>query len=251
MKLKVAALASIVLVAILFMFNSREQTTTPEVASSHSHDRHDHAAHHTATTPLPTGRKATRTPERGLVYDDFQLDPFPIKHETSSHKWADADGMQLAVIDQLVHNDLERNRVIEENHWTSSRELVYRKQGTYDFMKEALSQDSSGQKEMIIPGPNGREVTMVIVDDSEDYQDPTDLADGGVIYGHVKGDENSIVEIGFSETREVGFVIQGDEVWKYFAREDGQIVLSVINQAQREEYDLTHNGEAYLHGHSH
>lgn len=189
-------------------------------------------------TPRPlivTGRKEVINDEGDLVYADFVLDPFKITQSTKYHSWTEVNISGPAEIDQIVHNDFERERVMEESSFMDARQLVYRKISFQDLIEKQLD---GGEKveTVILPGLDGAEYEVVI-DDWEAKPASADEREGG-FSGHLKGDPDSTVRWSYYEGVETGAInSEAQNIDLAFdPREEGQLVVKAINREALEGY---------------
>lgn len=177
-----------------------------------------------------TGRKEIINEIGDTVYADFKLHPFPITQSTPSHSWTGGNLKGAAEIDELVHNDYERERLIEDNRFVKKRQLVYRKVLFRDLIEEHVA---GGKKveSVILPGLDGAEYEVVI-DDWE--AEPASAEERtGAFSGHLKDDPESSVEWVYYEGAETGTIVSealGLDLG-YDPREEGQVV---VNEYDRE-----------------
>ena len=178
----------------------------------------------------PSSRPIIET-EEGIVYTAFVMDPFEVKISNERHGWTVLNARSPEHVELLAHSDPEKDRITEENFWTPRRELVYRKEVVSDLLAKA-EESGDALKELILPGFAGDEFN-VTVDDIQSFVNEEGIREGDII-GHLTGDPDSKVILGFYGDRESGLVTSPnlEQDINYNPREDGQILVkSVDDQA--------------------
>lgn len=179
------------------------------------------------TPPNSSGRPIRETAD-GPVYVDFEMHPFEVQHESEHHRWTRLDARTPELIDQLAHNDLERERLLRENEWVTKRELVYRNVTLLD-QATAAAEEGREVTEIILPGFEGEEYLIKV--DSFETQVSEDGVTEGWITGRLENDPDSLVSLGFFGEREAGNISSselGVEL-TFQPREDQQIVVSQVD----------------------
>jgi hypothetical protein len=152
----------------------------------------------------------------------------PVAHTSAQHEWTDADGKAAAVIRQLAHNDLEIQRLTDENDSIFRRQLVYRKQTMSDLAQHAL-QTGEPIRELLVPGLDGQEFRVEVRD--------VELTDGGAngtFSGHLLGQPDSMVTLAFKGGREAFTIVSSAQniFLAAEAREPGEVVVKQIDPAK-------------------
>jgi hypothetical protein len=174
-----------------------------------------------STVAGPTSQTASEPPRAVENYAAFEKRPFPVAHEAGTLQWTSEDGKDPTVIRRLAHNDLEYQRMLEENARIIRRQLVYRKETAAALVQQARL---SGRpvRWMTLPGLDGQEVPFEI-----ETADLNPSGQQGTFAGHVAGRRDSMVTLAFKGGREAFTVIspsdnlylQGDP------REPGELVV--------------------------
>jgi len=156
---------------------------------------------------------------------DFQERPFPVAYESDKNQWALADGRDPNVIRQLAHNELEYQRMVEENPRIFKRQLVYLKE-TAAAVFEQAKLAGEPVRQLTLPGVDGQELQFEIV-----KSQGGDSSRLGMFNGHLAGDNDSLVTLAFMDGRQAYTVISPKE--KIFVvgepREDGQVIVKAID----------------------
>lgn len=182
-----------------------------------------------AVAPVRKGTgRATVESEEGLVYADFAVKPFEVKKSNERHGWTMIDARRPEHVDQLSHNDEERERHLDENSWVRHRELVYRKETLLDSVQQAEANNEE-LKEVILPGIGGEEyrVEVLHVDDRINEEGVRE----GSISGRLADDPSSEVILGYYGQRESGGISSVDQniYISYDPREDSQIIVKQVD----------------------
>jgi hypothetical protein len=158
-------------------------------------------------------------------YPDFKKRPLPMAYESTNSQWTLADGKDTNVIRQLAHNELEYQRMVEENSRIIKRELVYRKETVPQLLQHLLP---TGQKlqNFTLPGVDGLEVQVEVTDTHVNG-----MAQSGSVNGRIKGQFNSMVSVGFYNGCESYNIISPDQNLYFVAdaREPGEVIVKQID----------------------
>lgn len=221
--------------ALYFVSKESPQKQEPSTDSHPAH--HSHSGGHSHHHPAPSEDKSSQSEnltEKGKPFEDFELNPFPITKETSLHAWTSVDGTKSSVVKKLAHNALEEGRLLEENQWVESRELVYRKKTSKDLLTTSL-ENGEELKEMKVPGPDGVEYTMTVT--SLDYEtNPEGAPTEGVVSGYIEEIPNSEALLSFYKGVESGYISSESVNLNYDSRESGQFSLSSVNIERMEKF---------------
>ncbi len=151
-----------------------------------------------------------------------QLRPLAVGKQSSHHEWTVEDGRDPNVIRQLAHNELEAQRMIEENARIKRRQLVYRKDTAAAVLQRARS---SGEPvtQLALPGLDGEELQFTI-----DRSDLEPSQQAGSFSGHLAGRTNSLVTLAFQFGREAFTVMSPDDglYLQGHPREPGEIIVT-------------------------
>ena len=156
---------------------------------------------------------------------NFQERPFAVVKETATHQWTAENGRDTNVIRRLAHNALEYQRMLDESARIFRRQLVYRKEpitATIDRARNA----GEPVRSFTLPGLDGQEYTVEVTQNSVER---TRMA--GSLSGHLKGQINSIVSLGFADGYESFNIFSPDD--KIYivadAREPGEVMVKEID----------------------
>jgi hypothetical protein len=168
------------------------------------------------TAPAPVAKavvsneasRRTETP----TYASFQKRPFQVATASNGYEWTAEDGKNTNVIRQLAHNDLEYQRMLEENSRIIRRQLVYDKD-TAAALIERAKLTGEPIRRLTLPGLDGQEVEFEI---TKADLSPSGLQ--GTFAGHIAGRPDSMVTMAFKGGREAftvmspsdGLYLQGD-----------------------------------------
>jgi hypothetical protein len=162
---------------------------------------------------------AIASPPKALVAT-VQARPFSVGLETSHYQWTFADGKDTNVIRQLAHNELEYERMTNENSTIYRRQLVYHK-AAFSLQAQAtrLGQPLT---QAVLPGLDGQELSAEIVKSELEAG-----GDRGVLSGHLAGRPDSMVTVAFIGGREAFTVVspQDDLYLTAEPREPGEMVV--------------------------
>ena len=151
--------------------------------------------------------------------------PFPAAQTNGAFAWTAEDGKDTNVIRRLAHNELEYQRMVNENPTIYRRQLVYHPAG---FTVQAQSAVQAGHsiQQITLPGLDGQELQVVVT--KTDFESG---GDKGLFYGKLPGDPNSLVTAAFINGREA-FTVASPQNNLYLqgeAREPGEIVVKRID----------------------
>lgn len=158
-------------------------------------------------------------------YPDFKKRPLPVAYESTNSQWTLADGKDTNVIRQLAHNELEYQRMMEENSRIIKRQLVYRKETVPQLLQQLLPTGRQLQS-FTLPGVDGLDVQVEVTETHVNG-----LAQSGSVNGRVKGRYGSMVSVGFYNGSE-SFNIISPEDGLYVtadAREPGEVIVKQID----------------------
>jgi hypothetical protein len=174
------------------------------------------------------GVRPTIETEEGIVYQDFQMHPFPVTRTSEHHRWTGITGRTSKEIDLLAHNDLEKERHEEDNLFVRKRELVYREQSLSDLSRRSKE---TGQpvREIVLPGFEGKEYKVAVTSFESQVDDKG--VEEGWLKGHLVSDPEAEVLLGYYGHRESGGFSSkklGVSI-EFDPREDHQVMVKDID----------------------
>ncbi len=151
----------------------------------------------------------------------FQPHPFKVVQSNAVYAWTAEDGKDTNVIRQLAHNELEYQRMVDENGKIYRRQLVYHPEG-FTLQAQQSSQSGQGIQQLTLPGLDGEEVPVVVT--KTDFESG---GDRGLFYGKLPDRPDSMVTVAFINGREAFTVVSPqDQIYlQAEAREPGEIVV--------------------------
>lgn len=164
-------------------------------------------------------------PQSPIRNSDIPLPFTRIEQPEPSPVWTDEDGRSTNAIRQLAHNELEVQRMLEENDTIYRRQLVHRMETVPELIQRGRD-TGLPLKSLILPVLDGQEVEVEVMD----IRTSTDGRSGSV-NGRVKGHFNSLVSVGFSNGCESYNIISPDDglFIAADAYEPGQVVVKEID----------------------
>jgi hypothetical protein len=187
------------------------------------------AAAETSATANPSdaasnsvGRTMGSTVPGGQV---FERRPFTVVRSTEASEWTAEDCRNTNVIRRLAHNDLEYQRMLDENDRVLRRQLVYRKQTVATFLQSA-SVSGKSARELALPGLDGQELKFEII-----RVELSPSGNQGTLSGHIVGRPDSLVTMAFKQGREAFTVISPSDKTFLQAdpREPGELIIKSID----------------------
>ena len=189
---------------------------------------------------LPAAGPATNLPAKSVVsvatkptatnstkgvlpnWSNFQERPFPVAEESSNFQWTSEDAMDTNVIRQLAHNELEYQRMVQENPRILRRQLVYLKETVAGVMEQARAGDEP-VKQLTLPRFDGKELQFDIV--RADLE-PSEQV--GTFTGRLPNRPDSMVTLSYRFGREAFTVLSPEDgiYLQAWPREPGQILLT-------------------------
>jgi hypothetical protein len=130
------------------------------------------------------------------TFEWFQKRPFEVARESGTNQWTAEDGRNPDAILNLAHNDLEVQRLMDENARINRRQLVYRKEPAWVLVERAKATGEPVRK-LTLPAFDGQEVEVEVTN--------TDLAPSGLsgtFAGRLAGRGQSLVTLAFNQGRE-------------------------------------------------
>jgi hypothetical protein len=157
----------------------------------------------------------------------FQVRPFAVSLERGDLQWTAEDGRDTNVIRRLAHNELEYQRMVEENARIKRRQLVYRKDTAAGMVQRARSVGETVHR-LTLPALDGQEVQFEI---TKAELNPS--GQQGTFSGRLAGRPDSMVTLAFKGGREAftilspteGLFLQADP------RESGEVIVKSIDPA--------------------
>jgi len=178
-------------------------------------------------TTVTTAVSTNAPPRPGLVpnYSGFQRRPFAVTRAGGNWQWTAEDGMNTNVIRRLAHNDLEYQRLVEENPRIKRRQLVYSSETTAARI-ERNKLTGEPLERLTLPGLDGQQVDVEIL-----KSDLSPSGQQGAFAGRVIGQPDSLVTLAFKGGREAFTVINPAENLFLHAepREPGEIIVKSID----------------------
>ena len=141
--------------------------------------------------------------------------------------WAAGDFKQTNLVRQLAHNQLEYQRMVDENARIMRRQLVYW-DDTPDVVLQRARVTGAEVSQLTLPALDGRKVQFEIT--GQDIH-PSGLE--GMFRGRVLGQPDSFVTLAFYQGRQAFTVLApGEHLFiDAEAHEPGDVVLKEINPA--------------------
>ncbi len=176
--------------------------------------------------PVATNAKNLPSPSRVLAnWTNFEARPFSVTSETQGSQWTSADGKDTNIIHELAHNQLEYERMVNENPKIFRRQLVYLKRTAAAVFEDAKLTKLPVQ-ELTLPGLDGQEFEFDISE-----SDSNGSSRHGMFSGHLAGNPDSMVTMAFQDGREA-FTVLSPKQNIYVVgepREDGQVIVKTID----------------------
>jgi hypothetical protein len=162
---------------------------------------------------------------RESLFASFQKHPFTVARESKAFGWTSEDGKNPGVVQQLAHNELEFERMAEENARIFRRQLVYHKE-TADARIERAKLTGEPIRQLALPGLDGQEIQFEIT-----KSDLSPSGQRGTFSGHVAGHLDSMVTFAFKGGREAFTVLSpSDGIYLVGEpREPGELIVKSIN----------------------
>lgn len=170
-------------------------------------------------------RSPIKTTEVLPNWSSFKKRPFPVAYQSPHFEWTLADGKDTNIISELAHNQLEYDRMVQENPRIFRRELVYLKVTAASVFEQAKLTGKPVQ-ELTLPGVDGQELQFQIT-----QRDSNGSSRRGMFSGHLVGDLNSMVTMAFMDGREAFTVLAPKENIYVVGepREPGQVIVKAID----------------------
>lgn len=174
----------------------------------------------TPTKPVPASVAA-----KAKTFDTFHLHPFAVAKTNGANEWTAEDGRSPEVIRQLAHNELEAERMTNENSQIKRRQLVYRKEPITKTIEQARAAGEPVQS-FTLPGLDGKEYDVEV---TQNYVQTERME--GALAGRIKGRFNSMASIGFKNGYESYSIISPDDGVYIVAdaREPGEVMVKEID----------------------
>jgi hypothetical protein len=174
-------------------------------------------------TNTVNSKPASRLPVPEFTW--FQAHPFTASQTNGAFAWTAEDGKDTNVIRRLAHNELEYQRMVNENPTIYRRQLVYHPAG-FTVQAQAAVQTGQSIQQITLPGLDGQELQVLVT--KTDFESG---GDKGLFYGQLPGDPDSMVTAAFINGREA-FTVASPQNNLYLqgeAREPGEIVVKSID----------------------
>lgn len=213
----------------LFSTDAGKNSASPPPAASTNQkqlSRSPSGALSVPVQPVATNRPAAiagRLPVPQFSW--FQAHPFKAAETNGAYAWTAEDGKDTNVIRQLAHNELEYQRMVNENGTIFRRQLVYHPEGFTLLAQQALQSGHSVQA-LTLPGLDGRELQVTVT--RTDFESG---GDRGLFYGKLPGRPDSMVTAAFINGEEAFTVISPqDQIYlQGEAREPGEIIVKSVD----------------------
>ena len=155
--------------------------------------------------PNSSGPREPVSPPRISGSEPLQKRPFAVVREKNNIEWTAENGRDTNVIHRLAHNELEYQRMVDENSRIIQRQLVYCKETIAALVERAKL---SGQpiRWLTLPGLDGQEIPFEIA-----RADLSPSGQQGTFAGRIVGRPGSLVTLAFKGGREAFTVISPTE----------------------------------------
>lgn len=180
-------------------------------------------------TPSPVTSSGTSNVSSRLQqisqYAWFQKRPFAVTRESDAYQWTAEDGKDTNIIRRLAHNDLELQRMVDENPRLFRRQLVYRTE-TAAALIERAKLSGEPVRRMTLPGLDGQQLEFEI---TKVELNPSGLQ--GAFGGRIAGRADSFITFAFKGGREAFTIISPSDGLYLQAdpREPGEVVVKSID----------------------
>ena len=180
------------------------------------------ATNSSAALAAQTGVTASAIASLVTTNSIFQLLPFAVAKAIEICEWTAEDGKNTNVIQRLAHNNLEYQRMVEENNRITRRQLVYRKDTAATVMQRSRLTGES-VKQLTLPGFDGQELQFLV-----ERADLEESKQSGTFAGQLLNRPNSHVTLAFKFGREAFTVMSPDDgiYLQGHPREPGEIILT-------------------------
>jgi hypothetical protein len=161
------------------------------------------------------------------LFADFRKHPFGVAREDAAFAWTAEDGKQPEVIRQLAHNELDFERMADEDARIYRRQLIYAK-ATADQLVQQSRLSDEPIRQLALPGLDGKEFQVEVT-----RADLSHSGEQGTFSGHLAGRLDSVVTLAFKGGREA-FTILSPSDDTYLVgepREPGELIVKSINPA--------------------
>ena len=219
------ALLGLGLVLVLVNIDSRpsappRQATQSDAASRTTNAIATAGVPHTPSTPKPR-------PSAPNQRADFELRPFAVATESAAHQWTREDGRDTNVIQRLAHNELEYQRLVEENARIQRRQLVYRKDSAAALLQRARA-SGAPVTQLTLPGFDGQEFQITV-----DRADLATSQQSGTFTGRLADQPSSLVTVAFKFGREAFTILAPDAglFLQGHPREPGELIITSFDPA--------------------
>lgn len=179
--------------------------------------------------PSPAAATSVRvTSTRSLpvkTFPWFQTHPFKVAKSSEAFGWTAEDGKDTNVIRLLAHNELEYQRMANENSTIYRRQLVYHPDG-FTLQSQQAMQSGQSIQQLTLPSLDGQELPVTVT--KTDFESG---GDKGIFYGKLAGDPDSMVTVAFINGWESFTVIsRQNQIFLHAeARGPGELVVKQIN----------------------
>jgi hypothetical protein len=175
-----------------------------------------------ATTNSQNSGVAART--NGATNAAFSGRPRPllVARRSATHEWTDADGKAPEVIQQIAHNPLEYERMLEENSRIKRLQLVYRNDTAAAVLQRSRLNETA-VTQLTLPGLDGQELVFEI-----EHAELAPSKQTGNFSGRLANQPDSLVTVAFQFGREAFTILAPAEglYLQAHPREPGELILT-------------------------
>ncbi len=159
--------------------------------------------------------------------------PFPVTKSTGNYQWTSEDGRSKKAIKQLANNSVMQEQLEKENEIITQRQLIYVPD---HFSQQAQDTFSGKRNELILPGPDGQEFKVKILQAGGDSTGEG-KAFTGSFYGVIEGLKDSKVEAGSDDDHWSIGIETGTKSYEIVNREKGEWILTEIDPVAQARLD--------------
>jgi len=172
--------------------------------------------------------RETHTDHKGTIHWNREIRPFKVSQESKLFQWTSEDAMTPENMVILANNGENLEYFEEENQWTKRRQVVYVNE---EFSKIGQKAFDGEVQEIRVPGFDGEEHLIKIVDAAANDAGPDAGPITGSIYGQIEGQPESKVYITSYEDYWAVTIENGDSYLQILNREHREFILSDIDNA--------------------
>lgn len=168
--------------------------------------------------------------ENGILHWTRKARPFAITETKGDFSWTAEDCMSEEDMKQLANNEQMLEALRYDSKHTIKRQLIYFDKESFHGKRDQIL--DGNLSELTLPDFDGGEIKVNITNfnriDYENIEDPN----GGSFGGTVEGSDFSHVTVGTAENSYSIQVDVGDRSLRYDLREDGELIMSQIDQRE-------------------